>query len=469
MSELEKETTEETVNGWKGDKLNRKKDSIFLTSYIKSRYLEQDADESFVLNINAEWGFGKTFFLKNWKTDLKKNYPVIYYDAWKNDYSKNPLTSFIYEFQSQISDFYIDDTDGIKDVTKSLLLTGLKCAASSVIPNGKDLVSDVVNMFIENQEETKKEIEGFTRKISKIGKYFKEKRKDLNLPIYVMIDELDRCRPTFSIELLESIKHLFCSKYVCFVIATDSRQLEKSIKVIYGNEFDSGRYLNRFFDHEYLLSEPNNLSFSSYLFEKYDLNDDIFVAPFGTNNEAFSVLADYFRLPLREQIHAASLLQAIKFTADMSLSESVKDVDLFYITFLMMLKLKDNDIFLGFYKSDDREAYFHNYVAPLKDLDTSTTIFTKETKDSLADPLRGVDTIVKMPIVDLIHFYVKTMNRDLNESRLNSDNERYQAIEAASNRIISQQPRFQKSGAPPSYPDIKSYFEIITRVGQLTY
>ena len=53
---------------WTDDKLNRKGDSIFLTEYLMNKYRKHgtiEGGESFVLNINAEWGFGKTYFLKN--------------------------------------------------------------------------------------------------------------------------------------------------------------------------------------------------------------------------------------------------------------------------------------------------------------------------------------------------------------------------------------------------------------------
>ena len=41
----------------------------------------------------------------------------------------------------------------------------------------------------------------------------------------VIIDELDRCKPTYALDLLENIKHLFDADNLCFVLVTNLEQL----------------------------------------------------------------------------------------------------------------------------------------------------------------------------------------------------------------------------------------------------
>ena len=67
-------------------------------------------------------------------------------------------------------------------------------------------------------------------------------------PVVVVIDELDRCRPLYAIELLEVAKHLFSVEIIVFVLAINLRQLGHSIKAVYGSDFDSHEYLERFID-----------------------------------------------------------------------------------------------------------------------------------------------------------------------------------------------------------------------------
>lgn len=78
-----------------------------------------------------------------------------------------------------------------------------------------------------------------------------------NKQLIIFVDELDRCRPSYAIELLERIKHLFNIPGILFVLALDKRQLSHSIAAVYGNGFDSDGYLRRFIDLEYNLLEPN--------------------------------------------------------------------------------------------------------------------------------------------------------------------------------------------------------------------
>ena len=71
---------------FKSDKLERKQSIINLTEIIKN------AEEGFVLSVNASWGSGKTTFVHLWKAYLEKEgFKTIYFNAWESDFSKEPL------------------------------------------------------------------------------------------------------------------------------------------------------------------------------------------------------------------------------------------------------------------------------------------------------------------------------------------------------------------------------------------
>ncbi len=84
------------VNKWPGGLLDRATVGGFLTSYLVNRYAEADGTvdfETFVLNLNSEWGGGKTFFLNRMMSFLVflrriKNEVILKQKSHLKDYIK---------------------------------------------------------------------------------------------------------------------------------------------------------------------------------------------------------------------------------------------------------------------------------------------------------------------------------------------------------------------------------------------
>lgn len=92
----------------------------------------------------------------------------------------------------------------------------------------------------------------------------------------IFVDELDRCKPSFAIKLLERIKHYFECECVTFVFSVIIEELQHTVKQYYGSDFNADLYLSRFFDLQiYLppavmkaLFAEMKITNSSYDFEK---------------------------------------------------------------------------------------------------------------------------------------------------------------------------------------------------------
>ena len=81
------------------------------------------------------------------------------------------------------------------------------------------------------------------------------------LPLVIVIDELDRCRPSYAVDLLEVAKHLFSVDHIVFVLAVNRSELAHSVCALYGNSFDGPDYLKRFFDLDFRLPNPSRREF----------------------------------------------------------------------------------------------------------------------------------------------------------------------------------------------------------------
>ena len=89
----------------------------------------------------------------------------------------------------------------------------------------------------------------------------------------MIIDELDRCRPSYAVELLEVTKHLFAVDKIVFVLAINRSELAHSIKVVYGSDFDAEGYLRRFFDIDFRLPEPERERFIRAMLDAVQLEN----------------------------------------------------------------------------------------------------------------------------------------------------------------------------------------------------
>ena len=46
--------------------------------------------------------------------------------------------------------------------------------------------------------------------------------------LIIMVDELDRCKPSYAVKLLERIKHYFTNDRITFVFSVNTYELEKN-------------------------------------------------------------------------------------------------------------------------------------------------------------------------------------------------------------------------------------------------
>lgn len=84
---------------WGDDYLGRSSDAEHLIQFLLARvgeYQKAQQPRSYVLNLDADWGQGKTFFLTRLQKQLLHDkYPVVYINAWEYDHAPDPLVPLL--------------------------------------------------------------------------------------------------------------------------------------------------------------------------------------------------------------------------------------------------------------------------------------------------------------------------------------------------------------------------------------
>jgi hypothetical protein len=278
-------------------KLGREQYATILTSLVSSYA------DGFVLAINNEWGTGKTTFVKMWQQQLNnEGFKTLYFNAWENDFENGALIALM----SELSRLQEKGTKTlfkkvIKNgavLTKNILPILLKAAVSKhldkdVLKELFDGIADSTNDLLQSQ------IQEYTSKKEGLKEFrtsleeFVQKSSNVK-PIVFIIDELDRCRPDYAVDVLEKVKHFFNVPGIVFVLSIDKAQLGNAVRGVYGSDrMNADEYLRRFIDLEYSIPEPSTESFCKYLFEYYDFgkfftsNDRMQFGEFRNDNENF--------------------------------------------------------------------------------------------------------------------------------------------------------------------------------------
>lgn len=279
MIQKNKEIEINQDNIFRNDILNRKETIEDLSKLITSYH------EPFVFSINASWGSGKTTFVKLWKAYLEKEYGIksIYFSAWEDDFSQEPLISILGELNAYLLSLKPDGV--IQSKLRSVVDTGSKVVKRALpafvkgatygaldIDKGYEAAlgaiteqgtKELINKYSENKAITQK----FQEQLELLLKELDEDK-----PFIFFIDELDRCRPLYAIELMERIKHIFGVKRIIFILSIDKEQLSISIKSQYGN-IDAENYLRRFIDLEYNLPKANTDDFIDILYSSFGIEE----------------------------------------------------------------------------------------------------------------------------------------------------------------------------------------------------
>lgn len=332
--------------------------------------LVQALPDGGVIALDSAWGEGKSTFIKMWLGYMRhlEDQPIqsINFDAFEHDYSDDPFICLSAELLSFFHRYH--DVPDLKEkaitVGKAVGKWGLNVAAKALTLNlvkDTDLedvgeeISQALSQITDKQIWARMEAhKNLKQNISDFRTQLEANvQQHANGKLVFVIDELDRCRPDFSVAVVEQVKHLFSAKGVVFVLVLNSKQMRESVQGVYGQAIDSERYLQKFVNIWTSLppkqQEKNRAMeyriFIDHLIDKMDILDQ----PDGLHNkyvkqitQSLNELANSFNPSLRELEKTATNIAMALAALDPKIWR-----DPLSLTMLAIIKVIDPKLFEG--------------------------------------------------------------------------------------------------------------------------
>lgn len=256
------------------------------------KILESDIDISPIV-IDGKWGTGKSEFCEKFIAfaQSKSTHEYIYVDCFKHDSSDDPLLMLLSAVSRKIentklrddllkrsipvlkvvggylgkaaiswalqtkADKFLGDIGKAASISKDSIAKGVDEASGKIVDIGMDQVFEDLEKIQENTTLLKNALE----QIASTKK------------IIIVIDELDRCRPVFALNVLEKVKHIFDIDGIKIILSTNLSHLESVAMREYGDDIDAEKYLTKFYKYKLVLNEES--IDSNYRFENNSYNE----------------------------------------------------------------------------------------------------------------------------------------------------------------------------------------------------
>ena len=265
----------------------RKQDLLQREEYVK--LLESLIDnkiqnrKGFSFAIDGSWGCGKSFILGMLEKNLSnRDYLVIHYNCWDNDFYKEPLIAILSTIIDKLNSISLPETEEYKQKRNKINIAQnfLKKLLFMIVKNKFGVDFEEIGVNLDELKNTAIETLGADKKtllsndfdsnlsIKQTIKEIRDHLLGLQLEwkgIVFIVDELDRCLPNYAISVLERLHH------ICFdtendefrfiqLLAINRKELSDSISKAFGKDITIS---NSKFQHD------ESQSFADYYLQKF--------------------------------------------------------------------------------------------------------------------------------------------------------------------------------------------------------
>jgi KAP family P-loop domain len=318
-----------------------------------------------VVALDEKWGAGKTVFARRLaKRADQEGHTVVYFDSFKRDYDPDVFIALTAELLAKIpkekqEKSFKENATAIGKIVGRTLFKGAIRAATAGAVKASDFdeavaetaneIGDVAeaefDKFIDERlSGAKKEEEAFSKfrqsliALAEGTMAGDEQRK----PIIFIIDELDRCRPDYALDVLETIKHFFSVPGVHFLLVCDFGQLVASVRARYGSATEGEIYLEKFVDVRvsFPLQEKSKRQSSVCNLVK-DMPDD------GADGKLWGIMSDFISNFLTRRDYSLRRIEKIltQFALCMAFTDSKQFRHSVVLAVLCDLKISNHGLF----------------------------------------------------------------------------------------------------------------------------
>jgi len=234
-------------------------------------------EENKMIVLYGKWGSGKTTIMRYLENNLNKGkYHPIFFEPWKHEKDNDLTLSLLHLFMDELkknTTLWDNSKEKVKTLfeTAGNIFSGYLKATSVTIGHptitgaslklsGKDYLEhfeknkEIENSFTQKEIDFREsffEIEELIAKSNNISKDGK---------IIIFIDDLDRCEPEKTIELLSVIKLFFTyGKRTVFFSGVDKKAINSAIQSKYNGAVESEEYLEKIYDISFNMIDELNI------------------------------------------------------------------------------------------------------------------------------------------------------------------------------------------------------------------
>ncbi|SMP55010.1 P-loop NTPase fold protein [Fibrobacter sp. UWB10] len=215
--------------------------------------------EGFSFAIDGKWGCGKSWILKELEQKLElKNYLVIHYNCWENEYYEEPLVAILSviidklnQLQENIPDKNKKDRIQIAlkffaEIISTILTNKFGIGFNDFLESGKKAIAadkaPAISKDFDKNQSLKDALAAVRENLLQLTNVLSES-KDVFENVIIVVDELDRCLPEYAIKVMQRLHHICfdttSDKYMFIQLAAINKsELLGSIVKTFGREFN---------------------------------------------------------------------------------------------------------------------------------------------------------------------------------------------------------------------------------------